>query len=110
MRKVFAVCLVLCLTCLVASYVLAGDMGKSETVNGWVTDSKCGAKGANAGGAECTKKCLAAGAKMVVVTDGDNKVLTVDNPEALKGHEGHHIAVTGHVSGEAIHGDSAKML
>jgi hypothetical protein len=110
MRKVFAVCLVLCLMFLVTSYVLAGDMDKSETVKGWVTDSKCGAKGANAGGEACTKKCLAAGAQMVVVTDGDNKVLTVENPEALKGHEGHHIAVTGHVSGEAIHVESAKML
>ena len=33
---------------------------------------------------------------MVIVTDKDQKVLTVDNPDALKGHEGHHIAVTGH--------------
>jgi hypothetical protein len=47
---------------------------------------------------------------MVVVTDSDKKVLTVDNPDALKGHEGHHVAVTGHVSGDSIHVESAKML
>ena len=82
----------------------------AQTVNGWVADSKCGVKGANAGAAECTKKCLAAGANMVVVTDGDQKILTVDNPDALKGHEGHHIAVTGQVTGDKIHVESAKML
>jgi len=82
----------------------------TTTVNGWVADNKCGVKGANAAGAECTKKCLAAGAKMVVVTDTDQKVLLVDNPDALKGHEGHHIAVTGKITGDSIHVDSAKML
>lgn len=111
MKRVFAICLAVCLLFLVVSYVFAGDdMGKSQTVNGWVSDSKCGAKGANANAAECTKKCLGEGAKMVVVTDGDNKVLMVQNPDALKGHEGHHISVTGHVDGEAIHVESAKML
>src|SRR5204862_7815010 len=82
----------------------------SSTVNGWVADSKCGAKGANAKGAECTKKCLAAGAKMVVVTDTDQKVLTVDNPDKLKGHEGHHVAVTGDVGGDSIDVNSVEML
>ena len=86
------------------------DMGKSTTVNGWITDAKCGAKGANAAGEACTKKCVAAGAKMVVVTDGDSKVLAVDNPDALKGHEGHHVAVTGSVTKDSIHVDSVKML
>jgi hypothetical protein len=86
------------------------DMGKSATVNGWVVDDKCGAKGANAGGEACTKKCLAAGAKMVIVTDKDQKVLAIDNPDALKGHEGHHITATGAVKGDSIHVESVKML
>ena len=58
----------------------ADDMGKAQTVNGWVSDSQCGVKGANDGAAECTKKCLDKGAKMVVVTDADKKVLTVTTP------------------------------
>jgi hypothetical protein len=109
MRKVLlillAVCFVLALTALAFD-----DMGKSATVNGWVVDDKCGAKGAHAGAEECTKKCLAAGAKMVIVTDQDQKILMVDNPDALKGHEGHHIAATGSVKGDSIHVDSMKML
>lgn len=83
---------------------------KATTVDGWVSDSVCGAKGAQSGQEACTKKCLDKGAKMVVVTDKDQKVLMVDNPDALKGHEGHHVAVTGEVSGDSIHVDSAKML
>lgn len=86
------------------------DMGKSTTVNGWVSDDKCGAKGANSGAEACTKKCLGAGAKMVIVTDKDSKVLLVDNPDALEGHVGHHVAVTGHVMGDNIHVESTKML
>ncbi len=109
MRKVLLLCLAMCLVFAMTALAF-DDMGKSTTVKGWVSDSKCGAKGANAKAAACTKKCLAAGADIVVVTDADQKVLTVKNPEALKGHEGHHVAVTGQVQGDSIHVDSAKML
>jgi len=107
MRKLLLICLALCVMFMFVGITFAAD---STTVNGYVADSKCGAKGANAGAAECTKKCLKAGAKMVVVTDGDQKVLTVDNPDVLTGHEGHHVAVTGTVTGESIHVDSVKMI
>ena len=109
MRKLLVICLaiffVLGLTALAFD-----DMGKSATVNGWVVDDKCGAKGAHAGAEECTKKCLAAGAKMVIVTDDDKKVIAVENPDALKGHEGHHVAVTGTMSKDSIKVESTKML
>jgi hypothetical protein len=109
MRKFLAVCLAACSVCALSAMAF-DDMGKSTTVKGWVSDDKCGAKGANAKAEACTKKCLDAGAKMVVVTDGDQKVLMVDNPDSLKGHEGHHVAVTGTMKGDSIHVDSAKML
>jgi hypothetical protein len=60
--------------------------------------------------AACAQKCLTKGAKVVVVTDDTKQVLTVDNPEALKGHEGHHVAVTGEVKGDSIHVEKATML
>lgn len=107
MKKLLLICLALCVMFLYVGVTFAAD---SSTVNGWVSDSKCGAKGANAKAAECTKKCIAGGAKVVVVTDSDQKVLTVDNPDALTGHEGHHVAVTGTVNGDSIHVDSVKML
>jgi len=109
MKKLLVLCLAVCLVCALSAAAF-DEMGKTSTVNGWVTDDKCGAKGANANAEACTKKCLGAGAKMVIVTDKDQKVLLVDNPDALKGHEGHHIAATGHVTGDKIHVESAKML
>jgi len=110
MKKLLVICFLACVAFLLVGAAFADDMGKSETVNGWISDSKCGAKGANASAADCTKKCLAEGASMVVVTDKDQKILTVENPDALKGHEGHHVAVTRHVDAGKIHVESAKML
>lgn len=110
MKKLFVICFVTCVAVMLVGSAFAGDMGKSETVNGWISDSKCGAKGANASAADCTKKCIEGGASVVVVTDKDQKVLTVENPDALKGHEGHHVAVTGHVDGDKVHVESVKML
>ena len=109
MRKVLVICLALCFVLAFTAFAF-DDMGKSSTVNGWVVDDKCGVKGANAGAEACTKKCLDKGAKMVIVTDGDQKVLLVDNPDALKEHAGHHVAVTGTVSGDSIHVDNVKMI
>ena len=109
MRKILVLCLALCFVFALTALAF-DDMGKSTTVNGWVSDDKCGAKGANDKAEACTKKCLAAGAKMVIVTDKDQKVLMVDNPDALKDHVGHHVAVSGHVMGDSIHVQSASML
>jgi len=103
---VLAVSLVLCAVA-VTSAVAAG---KSETVNGWVSDSKCGAKGASASHAECAKKCVGAGEHAVIVSDKDQSVMNVDNPDTLKDHLGHHVAVTGTMNGDAMHVDSVKML
>ena len=109
MKKILVICLALC-SVLALSAMAFDDMGKSTTVKGWIVDDKCGAKGANAAGEACTKKCLAAGAKMVIVTDGDQKVLSVENPDALKGHEGHHVSVTGTMDKDAMKVASVKML
>ncbi len=107
MRKLLLLLLAGAFIVMMASVSFASD---AQTVNGWISDSKCGVKGANAGAEACTKKCIAGGASPVVVTDTDQKVLTVDNPDALKEHYGHHVAVTGHIDGDKIHVDSVKML
>ncbi|HTM87193.1 MAG TPA: hypothetical protein VL155_03265 [Terriglobales bacterium] len=103
--------LMLCLA-IVSTAKTKSASAKATTVKGWVTDAKCGAKAANATAEACTKKCLAAGQKMVFVTDKDHQVLTVANPDALKDHEGHHVSVKGEVDSSAgtVHVDSASML
>jgi hypothetical protein len=106
MKKFLLFCLAVSLLLFMVGWAVAAD----STVNGYVSDSMCGAKGASASHAACMTKCLNKGAKAVIVTDADQKVLTVDNPEVLKGHEGHHVAVTGQVNGDSIHIGSVKML
>jgi len=106
MKKLLVVLLVLMLVMVVAA------VAKEGAVNGWVTDAKCGVKGAKAEHAACAAKCIAAGEKMAFVPDGTQDVLIVDNPDSLKGHEGHHVALTGHVDKDkkTVHVESVKML
>src|ERR1043166_3291406 len=63
-----------------------------STMTGYIVDEKCGAKGAHDGAESCAKKCAEAGEKMVFVGDADKNVLKLDNPDAVKGHEGHHVS------------------
>ena len=52
------------------------------------------------------------GDKLTFVADKDKKSWDVINPEALKGHEGHHVEVSAHVYADKgqIHVMSVKML
>jgi len=94
---------------LISMTVLAA--AKDMSWNGWISDSKCGVKGANAEHAACAKKCIDAGEKPVLVTDKDQKVVGIDNPDAVKGHEGHHVQVTGTMDDKGmLHVDKVTML
>lgn len=86
--------------------------GKETSVKGWVTDTMCGAKGMSNEHAECVKKCVSGGAKLALVTDKGDKVYTVENAEALAGHEGHHVELKGHINGDSLNvtKESVKML
>jgi len=108
MKKLMLLLAAMCLAVLCVTTVWAAD----DTLSGWVSDTKCGTKRTSEKHADCAKKCIGAGAKMALVTDSDKKVLTVDNPESLTGHEGHHVSVKGTVSGDSIKVDpgSVKMV
>jgi hypothetical protein len=79
---------------------------------GWVSDSKCGVKGAGVGHEQCGKKCLAAGEHVVFVNDFNHKVRNVDNPDTLKDLMGHRVAVQGTVDEAAgtIYVDKVNQL
>ena len=73
-----------------------------EVMEGWVSDSACGANHTKPGGENCVKKCIRGGGsahpewkaqKMVFVADFDGKVWAVANPAALEGFEGKHVSV-----------------
>ena len=82
------------------------------TLTGWVSDSKCGAgHGAKDPDPECVTKCINAGAKPVFV-DTEGKVWAIDDPDAVKGHWGHHVSVEASVnqSTKSVHVVKVTML
>jgi hypothetical protein len=82
---------------------------KDQSLTGWISDSKCGAKGANAGHAACAKKCIDAGEKPVLVTDKDQKIVAIANPDAISADVGQHVEITGSMtSNGSLHVDKAQ--
>lgn len=78
-----------------------GDKAKEATLTGWISDSNCGAKNANAGGADCAKSCIKGGAKAVFVAG--EKVYTIKGDgKAYMDHAGKEVTVTGKVEGNEI--------
>jgi hypothetical protein len=77
-------------------------MAADGTWTGYISDSNCGAKGANNNARECTIKCVKGGAKYVFVNDTDKKVYVVDAQDKVAEHAGHHVTVKGTVDGDTL--------
>ena len=89
---------------------LAADSAK---IPGYISDSNCAAKhNGSAPDAACVKKCIDGGAKPVFVDDAQKNVYTIDDPDAVKGHEGHHVSVVAkeNDSDKTIHISKVTML
>ncbi len=81
-----------------ATYAFAGEMTKTATLKGWVTDTECAAHGVK----NCSnKQHVEQGARLALVSDADSKVWVVENPEKLANHQGHHVKVKGTTNLEA---------
>ncbi len=94
----------------VAQNATPAPKAKAQKINGWISDAKCAAKGSAASHAVCAKKCIGSGTAAVLVADKGKSVLKIDNQDAVKGHEGHHVRVTGTVTGDTLHVNSVAML
>lgn len=87
---------------------MAGDKKmKPQVFKGWISDSECAAEG--------NKKCdnkehVAKGAKLVLVSDADNKIWTIANPDLLAAHQGHHVEVKASADNGSLKVQSVKML
>ena len=103
---VFAMCMVL------SAVGLAKDMGKEQSLTGIITDPACAKSGdkAKMSDADCAKKCAKDG-KYAFVNDADGSVWAIQNNDAVKGHEGHHVTVSAHVDDKkkSIHVMSVAM-
>ena len=82
---------------------------EESTMTGYISDSKCGAKGAHEGARECTIKCVKGGEKYVFVNDADKKVYAIDAQDKVADHAGHHVTVKGTVEGGTLKLDSVEM-
>ncbi|MDQ6676552.1 MAG: DUF5818 domain-containing protein [Acidobacteriota bacterium] len=78
----------------------------AESMTGYISDSKCGAKHAE-GNAECSAKCIKGGATAVFVSDG--KVYKLDDTSKVDAHIGHKVTIDGDVKGDTITVKSVSM-
>lgn len=82
-----------------ATFAFAAD----GSMTGYISDSHCGAKGAKAGHEECATKCVKEhDAKYVFVNDADHKVYAIDAQDKVAAHAGHHVIVSGAVTGDNL--------
>ena len=72
---------------------IAASAADSTKIDGWISDSMCGAKHAGTGAA-CAKKCLEGGSKPVFVEASKKEVWAIDNPDAVKDAYGKHVKLT----------------
>lgn len=92
-------------TTFVLSFAALSAFGESMT--GYISDSKCGLKGANDEHADCSVKCVKGGATPVFVADG--KVYKISDTSMVEKHVGHKVTVDGTVEGDTITLKSVKM-
>ena len=97
-KVVLAILLVLSIFALTA---VAGEW------TGYVSDSKCGAKGAKDAHADCAVNCVKGGATPVFVTGG--KVYKIDDVAKVQDHVGHKVTITGELKGDTVQVESVKM-
>ena len=111
MKKLLLIAVILPTLFFVVAMIFAAA-ATTATVSGYISDSVCGPKGVTVGYADCINKCLVKGAQLVIVVDGTQQLLTIDNPDVVKGHECHHVLVTGDINVQAntIHVYSLRII
>jgi hypothetical protein len=92
---------------LLSSAAIAASAADSSSINGWISDSMCGAKHAGSGSA-CVKKCIDGGMSPVFVDEQKKAVWSIDNPDAVKGFYGEHVTIhaTADQDKKSVHVDS----
>ena len=81
------------LVAVISFAAIAASAADSTSINGWISDSMCGAKHTGSGAA-CVKKCIQGGMTPVFVDEDKKAVWTIDNPDAVKDFYGDHVTVT----------------
>jgi uncharacterized protein DUF5818 len=95
-----------CILALTAAAFAAGAAAQPTAVKGWITDSFCGAKNANAAGATCARDCYKKGATLELVADG--KTYQISDQKAAFEHIGHEVVITGTIDKDTIKVDKIE--
>lgn len=97
MKRILTLLTVVALALAGLAPVYAGDAAAAgaTTLKGWIVDSDCGAKNANASGSQCAKDCIKKGAKAVLSADG--KIYKLSDQKLAVAHAGSEVEVTGTV-------------
>ncbi len=91
---------------LFASPMIAADI---TGVHGWIEDGLAKTPGTSP---EAVRRSILNGAKYVFVDDVTKNVYVIDDPEVVKGHEGHHVSISGGMDKTAmtVHISQLSML
>jgi len=101
MKRLISLGSVLVLVLGMTASAFAGEAAAAPTaMKGWIVDSFCGAKNANADGQGCAKDCYKKGAKLELVADG--KTYQISDQKAAAEHLGHEVVITGTVDKDTI--------
>ena len=87
---------------LVVAFALAGAAGEEKSWTGWITDSSCGAQGANAGHAACAKRCVGRGEKYSLYTSEAGKLYVLEPQEKAADYAAKEVKVKGTLEGKTI--------
>ena len=102
-RVLFVVVAVFALTALAAK---AADSAK---INGWISDSMCGAKHAGSGAA-CVKKCIEGGGPVGLLTADDQLYLVIGDHQPLNKELSGKAAETVTLKGKVVERNGMKMI
>jgi hypothetical protein len=95
---------------LVIAFTVDAAGQTTQTWTGWISDSACGAKGANANHKDCAVRCVSGKAAAWVFVDGNSKdVLKIQNQDAVNpGTDlGQQMKLSGHLTDNGeVHVDS----
>jgi hypothetical protein len=108
--KMLLLCIGLPIGLLVAG--LASSAAQDKTITGYITCSVCAAKGATPSHLDCMEKCLAKGARVVIVLDEDQRIVPIENPDSVSRHHAHRVALFGYMNNNnnAFHVVSVRTL
>ena len=101
MKRLISLGSVLALVLALTASAFAADAAAQPTsMKGWIVDSFCGAKNANADGQGCAKDCYKKRAKLELVADG--KTYQISDQKAAADHIGHEVVITGTLDKDTI--------